>query len=69
VGDHTDAQYAERDALLTNDLRVLVSELNEKLSVARDRGLDVLIEVSRAWVIGKPALQTSLQISVKTEVY
>ena len=69
MGDHTDAQYAERDALLTNDLRVLVSELNEKLSVARDRGLDVLIEVSRVWVIGKPALQTSLQISVKTEVY
>jgi len=58
----------EEGALLGNDIRVLIAELNSKLARAAKLGIDVTVEPNRAWVLNSPALQTSLQVKIQTEI-
>jgi hypothetical protein len=58
----------ESEALLANDLRVLVSELNQRLEQASQRGIDVELSIARLWVVANPAMKAELRIKITSEV-
>jgi hypothetical protein len=59
---------AESEALLANDLRVLVSELNQRLEQASEQGIDADLTVIRVWVVANPAMKTELRIKITSEI-
>jgi hypothetical protein len=59
---------AESESLLTNDLRVLVSELNRKLEEASQKGIEVQLTACPVWVIANPAIKMELRIKMFAEI-
>lgn len=59
----------ESTALIANDVRVLISEINLKLEEAARLGLDVSIEESKILKLSHPkTLQSSLRVTIRAEV-
>lgn len=61
---------SEQRALLVNDIRVLVSQLNERLELAAERGLDVEVQAQRGLKMknGRALGVTALSVRTVAEI-
>lgn len=65
-----ESEEREQRALLVNDIRVLVSQLNERLELAAERGLELEVRAQHGLKMkgGKALSVTALSVRALTEV-
>lgn len=62
------AEEAENQALLVNDIQVLVSQLNERILQAQERGFQLQVCVKEAWHTSESFMRKRIAIRAWREI-